>query len=329
MIPPKLKATYSEYRIFLKEIEKIVRDLMHGFCDKQQYAFIGRTKELESLSEKVESGRFPNWSSLDDLYACTIIIPTRAKEKDVLTFLREAFDEVETRGRSSTMKNPSMFYFDSTRFIGRLLPRSGQDSRSNLFRIPFEVQIRTAFEHAWSVTTHSLSYKARSIDWRTMRLAAQLKAVVEQLDCIVEGFESTATFISEQPWPEVEFRKNVQTYFQTKIATGEIPSECAPSNWTKFTESFLAIVKASDRRASRKLDQIYSEIVPIFELEINTYSAQKFPRSISLFQFSVGLLLQKKYFGPKLESFFLMVTPELEGLYPASRDVLSVFDFNS
>jgi hypothetical protein len=111
----------------------------------------------DSVSEKIETGRFTRWSDLDDLFACCIVIPTLADEMGVLELLRGAFQQVEHRARASTRKDRSVFRFDSTRFIGTLWPIPNNEPAAGISDIRFEVQIRTAFEHAWSVTTHAMA----------------------------------------------------------------------------------------------------------------------------------------------------------------------------
>ena len=79
---------------------------------------------------------------------------------------------VLARNRGKTIKDPRVFRFDATRFVGRVGQQAGVSSDSLLSLVCFEVQIRAAFEHAWSVTTHKLSYKGPGIDWRRERLTA-------------------------------------------------------------------------------------------------------------------------------------------------------------
>jgi ppGpp synthetase/RelA/SpoT-type nucleotidyltranferase len=87
-----------------------------------------------------------------------------------------------------------VFRFDCTRFIGRLRSPD-ENTRSPIYDIPFEVQIKSAFEHAWSATTHLLTYKSSEVNWSKLRLTAQLKAAVEQLDTLVLSFEDATKYI--------------------------------------------------------------------------------------------------------------------------------------
>src|SRR6185312_12062773 len=114
-----------------------------------------------------ESGRYSAWSELDDLVALSIVIPTLAEEVSVLEFLRATFKEGATRLRGTTKKNPAMFRFDVTRFIGKQKsPLQFEPGQRVYYETPFEIQIRSAFEHAWIVTTHAITFKANNVDWK-------------------------------------------------------------------------------------------------------------------------------------------------------------------
>jgi hypothetical protein len=98
-----------------------VKDQVFAFCDKQGFAFVGRSKTQESLTEKLETGRYGGWGDVDDLYACTIVIPALDREKEVRAFLATTYEQVSITTRGSTLKDPSVFRFDATRFVGIVL----------------------------------------------------------------------------------------------------------------------------------------------------------------------------------------------------------------
>jgi ppGpp synthetase/RelA/SpoT-type nucleotidyltranferase len=69
----------QRYEMALPQIEAAaseVRTTLLTFCEEKGYAFQSRVKSVDSLAEKIECGRYPIWWDLDDLFACTIIIPT-------------------------------------------------------------------------------------------------------------------------------------------------------------------------------------------------------------------------------------------------------------
>jgi len=175
IVPVAVDVKYRQSKELLVEVEDRVRGAITRYLEGTGYAFIGRRKQPESLSEKIETGRYRSWSELDDLYACTVVVPTTSTEPQVLDYLRTTFREINVHRRGSSLKDPSAFRFDSTRFIGTLKPTIDPEPPDSLSQQRFEVQVRTAFEHAWAVATHRLVYKCDRIEWRRLRLIPNLR----------------------------------------------------------------------------------------------------------------------------------------------------------
>lgn len=327
IIPPPVQRKHDLVRPYLADVALRVRDVVSGYCDSSGFAYLGRLKDSQSLSEKIETGRFAGWSELDDLFACSIVIPTLTDEPGVLAYLRSSFREVETRQRGSTQKDPAVFRFDSTRFIGALRPDSLPSGNENLLSVKFEIQIRSAFEHAWSVTTHAIAYKTSKIDWRHLRLAAQLRAAIEQLDQVVLGFEQTAAFIPEQPWPDVLVRQRIRGYFEEHVASGLLPSEAVPSSWGRFCENLQRLIFSSSEKRSRDQVALVETALGYIEVEIQATRASSFPRSISLLQFCAGALAKSGFLAHPPHRYTPLVTTELVNLFPASGNLGPGFNF--
>src|SRR5262249_23950560 len=157
----------------------------------------------------------------------------------------KSFVEWRTYNRGATKKAPDIFRFDCTRFVGRLYSPEDVSSSEPAYNLLFEVQIRTAFEHAWSVATHDLTYKNAEVSWERLRLAAQLKATVEQLDMLVAGFQDSTKFIAQSSWPEIDARKAIVLYFQKLFDEGKLVAELKPKDWTRFAENVSNFLRSS------------------------------------------------------------------------------------
>lgn len=329
IIPPQIQRKHGQVQPYIIDVSSRVRDAVATFCDARGYPFAGRLKDGESLAEKIESGRFARWGELDDLYACSVIIPTAAEEADVLAYLRSCFRQVECRARGETQKDPSVFRFDATRFIGALEPRAVPHASAALLGVHFEIQIRTAFEHAWSVTTHALAYKSSRIDWRHLRLAAQLKAVVEQLDQIIVGFEQSASTIVEQSWPEVRTKHAIHEFFEKEIAAGSVPRELAPASWSRFCDNLYNVTRAASRDRGADVAKHVQAALQGVSAELAMLKPGTFPRSVSLLQFCIGALVRNGVLSGPLHRYTPLVTDELLSLFPECSVLGAGFDVES
>jgi ppGpp synthetase/RelA/SpoT-type nucleotidyltranferase len=320
IVPGAIQRSFCYCLPYLNEVERRVSDIVGNFSTRHGYAFLGRMKEAESLVDKIETGRFGSWAELDDLYACAVIVPTVSEEDDVLTFLQDRFRQAALRKRGSTSKDPTSFRFDTTRFIGRLKPPTGVDDNAAMFHLSFEVQVRTAFEHAWMATTHALAYKPDRVDWRDLRLAAQLKAAVEQLDELVAGFQATAGRISEQKWPEITAQRNVAEFFLAKVQDGSIPPEMAPASWFRFSGNLVTVVRRVARSAKfGEIESRTKEVLDGVQRYMDQNKKMGLPRSLTLLQSCLGIMAEMGLLTGPIREYTPLLTDELLDLFPKSR----------
>jgi hypothetical protein len=134
------------------------------------------------------------------------------------------------------------------------------------------------------------------VDWRRLRLAAQLRATIEQLDQVIVGFEQSVAVISEQPWPEVQARQAIENTFRHSLEAGTLPGEVAPASWARFCENLDKMILArSDRRVRDHLAVVQQALEHI-QAEIAVTPGNAFPRSVSLLQFCAGSLARRGFF---------------------------------
>jgi hypothetical protein len=205
-----------------------------------------------------------------------------------------------------------VFRFDSTRFVGRLRD-NGDATQENAREISFEVQVLTAFEHAWSTTTHALAYKTGELDWRTKRIAAQLRASIEQLDMIVIGAAAAAGHIAESPCPELDEQRALVAGFQTLIVNNRIPEELTPSTWSRFAENVTSLLRDHRRQGDRVKP---SDVIEVCQEASARYSLATFPRLISLLQFVLGVLLQSGRVSLPIHKYTPLLTEEFRQVFP-------------
>lgn len=319
IIPQAIKQTYSSLEPELRRVGDVVKQTIINFCERNSFGALFRYKSLESVAEKIETGRFSEWSELDDLFAATIVISVSKEEDEVILFLQEAFKEITIKRKGDTQKPPDAFRFDSTRFIGTLkeVPYETEESMN----VKFEIQIKTAFEHAWAVTTHALTYKGTIIDWKRLRLAAQLKASVEQLDMLISGFDESCKHILKNTWPETNAKEKIATFFQKRGSDGIIPEEVLPKDWTRFCDNiytlFTNCVVFNRRDTSQSVSAILDLVSEGIDLQKGT-----FPLSISLYQFVLGVLCDSKALKTDMRYYWPLVTPELEFIFSSTKGIV-------
>jgi ppGpp synthetase/RelA/SpoT-type nucleotidyltranferase len=328
IIPREIAAKYRDLEPYLMQLREQVRGTLQPFCDKNKFALVARIKEPASLSEKIESGRYSAWSELDDLVALSIVIPTLAEEAAVLEFLRATFKEGATRLRGTTKKNPAVFRFDVTRFVGKQKsPLQLEPGQRVYYETPFEIQIRSAFEHAWIVTTHAITFKANNVDWKRLRLAAQLKAAVEQLDMLILGFEDASLKLEESRWPEIEAKKAIVDFLKMQATDGLVPNEVVPKDFNRFGDNIYSLLRASEQFANEEPSRIAETITFALGREIKALGLDHIPRSLSMLQFAFGALCKGEILKPPLNRYVPLITPELELFYPATKAFSVRFNF--
>ncbi len=205
-----------------------------------------------------------------------------------------------------------MFRFDSTRIYAQIKKADALniDNDLSIYNIIYEIQIKSAFEHAWSVSTHDLVYKSSEIDWKRLRLAAQIKANVEQLDTLILAFEEISIIIQENNYPDIKIKRKLASEINKLFKNGKIPDELQPKDMNRFCDNLYHLA------VEAKKENNIPEILEKIRTEINLTSFKKIPRSISLFQYLFAILIRSKIIEIPIENYHCHITEELITLYP-------------
>jgi ppGpp synthetase/RelA/SpoT-type nucleotidyltranferase len=317
-VPTSVEEAYQRVQPALVALAGYVESTLRPWCDDNDYLYRGRIKESESLSEKLETGRFERWSMLDDLFACTIVIPTPKHEDGVLAFVQQAFQQEELRRRNSTKKAPEVFRFDTTRFIARVKPTAmAAGMPAGVDAIKFEIQIPTVFEHAWSVVTHDVVYKADVVDWRRARLAAQLKAAIEQIELVVAGFEENIDFVPRSEDPEVDALQRVVETFDALYSEGMIPEELRPKSWSRFAENVYRLVRSYSSRSQAPARTV--ELAATVDAYLRTNNSLADLRSGSLFQAVLGFVNSGVVPNGNINRYIIVGSSELRDVHQVTN----------
>jgi len=328
IVPSSVRQKYDFVAPYVDRVAQTVRDLVFAFCEERGFAFAARKKKIESISEKIETGRFSMWRQLDDIFGCAIIVPTLSEEAEAVEFLCASFQKVKLSRRGGTWKDPDVFRFDSTRFVGRLRLSKAVEDESELHNILFEVQVRTAFEHAWAVATRAFSYKADKTSWRRFRLAAQMKAAVEQLDALVVGYDSISEVLCEHKWPILSAKSQLEESIKCLIDEGVIASEVAPESWTRFCENLWKVVDGATNNDLAKKVEAAEKAAEVICRRARELGIGNFPRSITLLQYCVGCLVEEGIVSGPVKDYTPLITREFLDLFPSVRCLGDGFVFD-
>lgn len=192
-ISPSLRELHRRLRENAQPLSDFCRNRLSGHEPRWHYE--SRIKEILSFALKVETGRVRDASSLEDFFACTIVVPSYSDVQRAVALVEEHFVIKERRPKADghTHKRPSAFDFDDLRLYVQVKEGSSYHVDQRIRGILFEVQIKTFLQHAWSIATHDLVYKSKSISWPLERVAFQVKAMLEHAELVI----SEADTISE------------------------------------------------------------------------------------------------------------------------------------
>jgi ppGpp synthetase/RelA/SpoT-type nucleotidyltranferase len=192
-IPASLRRLFEDQKAINERLKESVDARMQSLKDPRWH-YESRVKELPSFALKIESGRFPKPEALEDFFACTLVVANANEIAKAEQIVRENFTLLERRPKRAdqTHKAADAFPFDDLRLYVSL-PVNLALPESEMTNVTFEVQIKTFLQHAWSIATHDLLYKAADPNWSTARIAFQIKAMLEHAEISIQEAERLAT----------------------------------------------------------------------------------------------------------------------------------------
>jgi hypothetical protein len=119
-------------------------------------------------------------------------------------------------------------------------------------------------------------YKASTIDWKRVRLAAQLKATSEGLDAAVGAFDQLAASVVESPWDRMRDQIAVSNFVVAAFDEGILPQSLKPASVSRFSENVCALARGiRPNHSVQRLLEIVNEGIR---------QADRIPISLSLYQ---------------------------------------------
>ncbi len=191
-VPASIRNLYDDQCEAGEKLKTLVDALMQPRLN-DRWHYESRIKTLENFALKIESGRVRKLHALEDFFAATVVVRNASEIAAAETIAMNLFDHSERRPPvdTETHKSPDAFPFDDLRLYVRWKDDPALPP-SRLHGTLFEIQIKTFLQHAWSIATHDLIYKSDEANWSKMRIAYQIKAMLEHAEVSIQESASLA-----------------------------------------------------------------------------------------------------------------------------------------
>lgn len=210
--------------------------------------FLARVKEQESFALKIETGRVNDPRRMEDLFACTIVVPTISQVSEAERLVEGMYAVSVRRPPSddATHKKASDFVFDDLRlYLIRGASETGRNS--DLDGLIFEVQIKTILQYAWGIASHDLIYKTDNVSWPKERIAFQVKAMLEHAEIAIAEAERLA----DSPAISKRDQDTASTLEIIHVLRRFWTPERLPRDIKRLAESVRGVLKACEVGADR------------------------------------------------------------------------------
>jgi len=246
-IPASVRALYEDQKGTNERLQKVVDQRIKGI-KRERWHYESRVKELPSFALKVESGRFKDPRSLEDFFACTLVVANSREIDEAEQLIRDTFTIQKRRPEQAgrTHKAANEFPFDDLRLYVSL-PEGPAVPPSDLTGVIFEIQIKTFLQHAWSIATHDLVYKTDDVNWSKERIAFQIKAMLEHAEISIQEAERLATSSAlAKEDADTEDLKRAIALIKSQWAPDELPEDVR-----RLSVNIVAVLKALSIRLER------------------------------------------------------------------------------
>ena len=233
---------FAEY----KQIQNFFSNLVVPKLREQGWVVEHRLKTVESVAEKIETGRFDKWSRIDDIFAATVVVPDPGEEERALVVLKGLLGKpIEERKRETTgFGGSSSFGFSSPRYIFSA-PEEWRsklaDSRKHL---NFEVQIPTILEWAWLKLTHDFAYKGAEFDSSAFRTASMIKANFEQVEWLLSLQKDSSSELGYKRSKRELAKEYVVEQTERLFSDGLLKDVQRPLSMNRFADNIYALVES-------------------------------------------------------------------------------------
>lgn len=269
---PRYKATEAAVLSILDRVlpSKVVVAISH------------RVKDFDSFYEKANKlidGKLKYMKPFDDILdivGIRIVVIAQRNVSDVRDAIHSALSVFEEENKAAELLKTGQLGYESYHFLCRLGDdRAGLREYAGLCHQPFEVQVRTALQHAWAENEHRIQYKKSKnpeLQKRFLRLAAAISSADEEFDRIYE--------INDQ------LQKNVEVA-EAEISGSdiEVASEASVENDLQLSQISLLFGKRpsellAENRPSEAI-QVYDRFIDLQPNQVTHYVGRAKARALA------------------------------------------------
>ncbi len=179
-VPIEIISFFEGIDILLKRAEELSIPILKKIADEHDGFFESRIKSRESFTQRIQKGDMKSIiSSIPDLIAGTIVLPTRDNIEPILSNVRDKF--TIRKIISDRIKKPTQFDYNDLHLIISIKPEK-YESEGPLHRLMIELQVKTLLQYAIGKATHDIIYKGEKVTSRRIRMASQLRAMLEMAE---------------------------------------------------------------------------------------------------------------------------------------------------
>ncbi|MDV7134518.1 nucleotidyltransferase family protein [Williamsia muralis] len=223
--PAAIHQAYGEISPHLDALQQHIEALLPSVLSElAPIAIIGRKKTAESIYQKLQTGRYRRFSELDDLLGFTVVLRTRTEMLEAKTLLAQS--ELQTlEDRTSDDMAPTDFRYQEPKLVVK--PSVTYLDRHPELELSIEIQFTTALQHALDKATHDFDYKGQDYSWSKFRVVAQLRAMLELADTMIDDMERGTNPLQERVSVNSGFRRQqeILAVLQSNFEESSFPKD--------------------------------------------------------------------------------------------------------
>jgi len=224
IVPATLKNSYLAAVSIWKKIQNDSDAILEVIAKRHGGTYTSRIKPLESAVLKIEKNEYTRpFFDMEDMLAGSIIVPVISEIIATRSDVEREFgiDEI----RPLMVPDPEKFGGAYDLHLILKLKDSPYRIDKSVLNFRFEVQIKTFLQHAWSKAGHDIIYKPKRMSYGLVRIASQIRALLELADNVLANIESAAQLQIEPEYPKYSISKKIIEIMEKYWETSQLPAD--------------------------------------------------------------------------------------------------------